>query len=296
MAELTRCPDLEQLAALLDGRLTDAERSQLLSHIDSCESCFEVFGEAARFVAESEQQAAVWPSGRYRMLAALAAAALLMLIGIPVLTLFLPTAQPRLPALSSLIEPLTAEVTPASLANEVETARFEGRGFTALSPAPRAFRVGVLLVDLHIAAAAKDSVRSLALLRLGASLVANAENGAAAAQEWRRSEVRLLAEAPHPEGELGLVSETDLLEAKSSQILDRFFLDLGKWAEVGRMAAASSQGAVVRDSGYRQFLDRALDNEAAETWAGEQLRGIQRALEGEGIPSAADFEALLDRF
>jgi anti-sigma factor RsiW len=42
------CPDLETLAAYLDGRLTGRERADVANHIASCDECYFVFREAAQ--------------------------------------------------------------------------------------------------------------------------------------------------------------------------------------------------------------------------------------------------------
>jgi CHAT domain-containing protein len=42
------CPDLETLAAYLDGRLTETERLHIAEHLASCETCYFVFTEAAQ--------------------------------------------------------------------------------------------------------------------------------------------------------------------------------------------------------------------------------------------------------
>ena len=42
------CPDLETIAAYLDGRLSDRERARIPGHIAACEDCYFVFSEAAQ--------------------------------------------------------------------------------------------------------------------------------------------------------------------------------------------------------------------------------------------------------
>jgi Putative zinc-finger len=53
-----RCPDLEELAELLDGTLPAARRAAIVAHLASCEDCYEVFAGAALFQAESRLDAA----------------------------------------------------------------------------------------------------------------------------------------------------------------------------------------------------------------------------------------------
>jgi tetratricopeptide (TPR) repeat protein len=42
------CPDLETLAAHLDGRLSDRQRARITEHLSVCEDCYGVFSESAQ--------------------------------------------------------------------------------------------------------------------------------------------------------------------------------------------------------------------------------------------------------
>ena len=42
------CPDLETLAAYIDGRLTESERAHIAEHLATCETCYFAFAEAAQ--------------------------------------------------------------------------------------------------------------------------------------------------------------------------------------------------------------------------------------------------------
>ena len=44
----TACPDLESIAAYLDGQLTDRERARITEHLSSCEDCYSLFTESAQ--------------------------------------------------------------------------------------------------------------------------------------------------------------------------------------------------------------------------------------------------------
>jgi CHAT domain-containing protein len=43
-----RCPDLETIAAYLDGRLSDRERARITAHLAECEECYALFRESAQ--------------------------------------------------------------------------------------------------------------------------------------------------------------------------------------------------------------------------------------------------------
>ena len=41
-------PDLESIAAYLDGRVTDRARARITEHLASCEDCYAIFRESAQ--------------------------------------------------------------------------------------------------------------------------------------------------------------------------------------------------------------------------------------------------------
>src|SRR5689334_17676130 len=55
------CPDLEDIAAFLDGTLSEGERAHVVSHLTACSSCYAVFADAARFQLEEEEALAARP-------------------------------------------------------------------------------------------------------------------------------------------------------------------------------------------------------------------------------------------
>lgn len=48
------CPDLETVAAYLDGRLSDRERARVTKHLSLCEDCYAVFAQSARLHVAAE--------------------------------------------------------------------------------------------------------------------------------------------------------------------------------------------------------------------------------------------------
>jgi CHAT domain-containing protein len=78
------CPDLELIAAYLDGRMTEGERSAIADHLGVCEDCYFVFTESAR--RQSHRQAPragdvpIWRRFSIPAAAGLATAAALVVI------------------------------------------------------------------------------------------------------------------------------------------------------------------------------------------------------------------------
>jgi tetratricopeptide (TPR) repeat protein len=77
------CPDLETIAAFLDGRLSERDREPIVAHLAGCERCYAIFTESAQTAPVSADAAATWWPPRRRVMwssaAVLAAAAALVL-------------------------------------------------------------------------------------------------------------------------------------------------------------------------------------------------------------------------
>jgi tetratricopeptide (TPR) repeat protein len=63
------CPDLESIAAYLDGRVTDRERARITEHLAACEDCYFVFSEAAQTHVSPAPKRATGPRSRFAQLA-----------------------------------------------------------------------------------------------------------------------------------------------------------------------------------------------------------------------------------
>lgn len=95
MPERQGCPENEELAALIDGKLEGSRRDQLMAHLNDCEDCYSIFSDSVHFLQANEsarepQKIVKFPAEsrwrRYLMPAAgLAAAVLILLVGLPLL-------------------------------------------------------------------------------------------------------------------------------------------------------------------------------------------------------------------
>jgi tetratricopeptide (TPR) repeat protein len=73
------CPSLETIGAFVDGRFKDRERDVIAEHLASCETCYFVFTESARLIAESRPKADTNYGWRRMAVAGLAAAATIVI-------------------------------------------------------------------------------------------------------------------------------------------------------------------------------------------------------------------------
>jgi CHAT domain-containing protein len=75
------CPDLELIAAFVDGRLTRRERKRVEDHLSACEDCYFLFTESSRVKSQRPERSKVVPMWRKALIpvAGLAAVAALTL-------------------------------------------------------------------------------------------------------------------------------------------------------------------------------------------------------------------------
>jgi tetratricopeptide (TPR) repeat protein len=111
---VNECPDLETLAAYLDGRLRGRERERVTGHLAGCESCYFVFSEAAQtHVTATPEHITAWERWRAWLsrpkviwgsaAATLATAASLWLVIGTAILQRLPTMSPELQALVAAV-------------------------------------------------------------------------------------------------------------------------------------------------------------------------------------------------
>jgi hypothetical protein len=133
------CPDLELIAAYLDGRMTERERSSIADHLGACEDCYLLFTESSRHYVQH-------PVHEVRMLTwrkAAAAAAGLAAAAALVLVIRSGAIQPALPPSGGDV----AELVGAVGAHRVTEPRLTG-GF-AYAPMRAPIRTGAPPVDFR---------------------------------------------------------------------------------------------------------------------------------------------------
>ena len=305
---ISRCPDIEQLAAFIDGRLEGAAHSNVVGHLDSCERCYEIFTETVRFqqetaaeVGESEpvSTAAWWQTTPYIRWAAAA----VLVVGIVTLMQMRDRFAPRRTAthglpIAALARHLVDTSTPPPSAFDASLWSYarSGSGYaTGLSELERSFRLGARLVDLDVMLLRGSAEEAERLLPEIQELATSFEFSEPLAQSY--SFIRTEIHAGTDPAELLIISNQAAELAEDLTNSDYF--GLGKWAEAGRSAA---------EVGNLQLLKSEAFRSTAKSFGGLPLSGTERvtldnlqaALASEPQESdlqqlAAAFEALLSK-
>jgi hypothetical protein len=263
-----QCPTDEELAAYIDGFLGKAESRRVTEHLASCEHCYHVYMETARFLVDSspatpedakhegrEASGKVVPfpafAERSRPVFQWLSIAALLLVGAGGGAYFQLLAPPPALMPPALIGPNPSAQIPSFWKGP--TYRGEGGGDeTKLNDA--SFRMGVQAVNLQVSLkagnvqAAEDGVaRILGILegQLFTKDLYNSYRGITDALESHKAPADLLPEASR-------------LAGLSREALDTTYLDLGQWVEAGRLAALSHDPSFFRQSDARSFLRRSI--------------------------------------
>jgi hypothetical protein len=304
-------PELEELAAYVDGRLSGADRDRVTDHLDRCPDCFELVAETVRFQREDETEqrggGTVVRSNRFgrlggRKLASIAAAAAALVALAIVIPRLAPGPEelpgPRL-ASADLLEAFsegTARAAVDAIPRDTPALGFAGdpgRG-------PAAVRLGARLVDLRTAARAGSGLRAREMVYSIEDLIASA-----AGEERDRALDPALDSFLEEAGSALDGEDFGRLEAATSRLeaglearletgLDRDALAFGKWAEAGRLAAAAGDGSFFRSAAYREARNNLRTREPSSE-AEELLRTVDRWTRspegGSAPPGALDTEA-----
>jgi len=290
-------PSPEVLAAFVDGRLSGGARSEVVVHLDRCRDCYEVFAETVRFQGEEAPRGKVLRPARFGApqwvwWTAAAAAVLVVAILAPVVwqevgpgaadgegEVQLATAE-----LASALEPGGAGIAAAAWEGWPE-----GLGFAGLGRQTVSVRAGVRLMDLAAAArvgelgAADPALGNLADLLASAGAAGELEEDLDAARKaLRNGDAEALGRA------------AARLEAGVEAALDPFHLAFGKWAEAGRLAAASGQAEFFRSPAFTGFREALGEREPPQPVA-RVLGEIDALVRDERGPSV-HLESLEEQF
>lgn len=313
------CPPLEDIAALLDGKLSEGERARVVAHLTDCESCYTVFTDAARFqleeedeesqkpeesagaapVAEEPAPAPVIPFHRRPAVRWALPLAALLVLGLATIPLYLRYSPMPEIVSADLVDPKSATAEPWS---EGITRGDEkpGEAYDAYE-----FLVGIHLVDLHLTLTRNDDPQMVLNVLAG---IHNHINSFMVVPEEARfyEQVRehiLAGKPPANLAEEAARQEASLAEWMEE--VDSAYLAFGMWTEAGRLASVDRQPAFFEDGDNRRFLAWLLRNEEDQHLDGgivrtlKEIRGILDDHDRETLPYAAlqeRFEAILRHY
>ncbi len=291
----SHAPDLEDLAAFVDGRLSGERKERVEERLLRDEDYYEVFLATVGFREEQDREqqgreeergpAAPVAISRWRSwhVAAPLAAAAVLAIAVGVL-------RPAGDLAAALDAPaIVARETWADTGWSVT--RSGGPGPSGLEPEELAFRLGARTIDLRVALAGDDRQA--------------AERFAAQAAGWSGDpdQFHLFHLVPgyqhlgeriadgETEALLDLARQAEELLAESLEGAEAQRFALGRWAEAGRLAALSGDAGALdqvlrRDPGSRRVaaigsqVERLEEPDLEPAVAEEAFRGILRALAG----------------
>ncbi len=277
------CPPVEELAAFIDGALAEEERDLVKAHLADCERCLEVYADTLRF-QESEsattapvtglsshraKQTGTNGRGRRWWVGLAAAAALAVAIAIPLRDSILgpPTIGDQFLASQAAVHLDAATSGTTSFdATSWSYTRSGGSYSEGLSLQERSTRLGARLVDLEVALRSDNSQEAMALLPEIIDLTSSFEGAEHVAFAYRDLANRLKSGEQTGETLATSAQAEELLEG----IADDDFVELGRWAEASRLAAAQGNTRFFGLETVRAFPSQfsgSLDGESEETLA-----------------------------
>ncbi|HWM90205.1 MAG TPA: zf-HC2 domain-containing protein [Thermoanaerobaculia bacterium] len=299
------CPSLEDIAAFLDGKLSEEERARVIAHLADCESCYSVFAGAARFQLEEEEEEFQEPAVA---VAAESAVIPFLFLKKRIARWALPLAALLVLGLATVPLYLQASQMPEIVSAELVDPGWEGqpwsegdtRGDRDLGEAYDAyeFLVGGQLVDLHLTLTRNDDPQMV--LDVLSRINKHINNFIVAPEEARfyeQAREHILAGKPPTDlSEDAARQEASLTE--SMEEVDSAYLAFGKWTEAGRLASLAHQSAFFEEGDNRRFLGWLIRNEEEQNLDKEVVRVLKeiRGVLENGDPQKLRYDPLKERF
>lgn len=285
-------PELEEIAALVDGKLAAPRAERLRSHLASCAECREMFFGTIDFVREEEGEGqgadplpfdrprdmtppiAPRPSAARWLPSALAAAAVVA-VGIGLAVHERSATPPRIDRVQ--LAYLLRSHEPALREHYGSSNRGpSSHGASALQFAPDSFRLGVAFVNLMVSRVAEnwDEADTAVANINGANEGLLPPDNLSNRFKGLRDKRALRALTPRD-------IETLAERYRNEKLADLAYLDLGTWTEAGHLATIARQSDFLTSRNYRRFPSYIRDQVAKEdgkldpTVAGS-LSGIEK--------------------
>jgi hypothetical protein len=280
--------DLDLIAALIDGRLSGAERERAIKQLGESEAAFEIYTDAMRVRPDLEEGGAeVRPitsvkrrsTMPWRTIGSLAAAAVLFVAVVPRFMASRNAAALNAPSSQITMAVARQSDLPRRLVGDWDARAWSvTRGESAQVDTTLAFRLGVRAVDLNVALAAGDTARAERLTgeiveslnRMPLTEIAKAEYADLRTQIARggaRADVS--ARATHAENTL-------------ADLLGSFWFGFGRWTAGGELAARTRTPEFFVEPRTRRFLNVAAKRAGLERADAEVLGRIS-ALVGDDV-------------
>lgn len=286
-------PDLEELAAFLDGTLPEEDRARVMEHLADCQECYEIFAGAARFQEDSEAVAAEperdsvvpFPPKRRspvrRWLPLAAAALLAVALGVPVYRAFMTPPDMAVITLTAAYREDTEEAASKLWFKP------DMRGGDEQSFAERAatFMLGVYLFNLQIGLEAEDRERlsgSTFPKIYGLLDEVGLMNDLRDRSKQMRYEIEEEERPPHEFLDEAAELDADLYD----RLVDVPYFELGKWTAAARLAAVTRNADFFNRRDNRRFPSwflRQEEGSIAEPKVVTALQEIQEILEADEI-------------
>jgi hypothetical protein len=302
------CPSLEEIAAFLQGRLSEERRARVESHIADCPDCYEVFAEAALFQKMEEEegsepvrapasQVIPFPERRLRSWKAPASIAAVFAVGLATGLLY--QRYTRMPEMVSaqIINPAVVEKAGEDRFWEQWSSRGHGSDSGSVSNVPKLL-LGAHLVDLGIHLARNDKESALDdLARINGTIQ---ELGSPVPGELVTSYLKLQAEIVAQKQPRDFVRQAADAEASLTQafpVEKSPYLAFGKWTEAGRLSALTGSPDFFVAPESRKFLRVFLheERENLDEPVVTALDEIQQTLET-SEPSSLPYPKLRELF
>jgi hypothetical protein len=257
-------PTDEELAAYIDGNLDKAERKRITDHIASCEDCYFVYSETARFLIDSslaspgdapfDEKIVPFPSSGRALVAKWGAIAALLLIGAGGGTYFQLLAPP--PGLP------TGDMT-ASLPQSPDvhqgfwlgpTYRGGGGGGEEAKPDEVAVRLGIQVVNLQVSLRAGKVTESQDVIARILGLLKDQ----LFTDDLQKGYTAITVALANGKSPAEVLPEATRLARETREAVETTSLDLGQWVEASRLASLAGNPSFFQQSDSRNFLRRLL--------------------------------------
>ncbi|HET8622559.1 MAG TPA: hypothetical protein VFM14_03275 [Gemmatimonadales bacterium] len=276
--------DPEKLAALMDGRLADAERTDLLAHLARSPEALEIHADAAAVLGELESKSGkvvplVSPraaGGRRLPPRWLAAAAILAGVALAGPLFYATRSDPDGAGFSARLREHGA-LLPAGVDDRPWTT-VRGAVTDALTPGARAGRAGALSVDLEIAVWSRDTAAASRLASELAALLGGVPAGAPVAAMYHVAAQRAAAQPEELQPLLDRAADA------AGKLTEPDVYRLAAWAEASRIAAAQRRPEFFQAGENRSLLEWASEIKTLPEGAAPVLERLRSALPSPGVP------------